>query len=73
MAILEVNDEQIFELALQLPREKQEELLARLQEENSFETTASQHRTPGRYKGKIWVAPDFNDPLPDDIQALFDQ
>ena len=29
-------------------------------------------RTPGSAKGKIWVAPDFNDPLPDDVLKDFE-
>lgn len=28
-------------------------------------------RVGGWLKGKIWVAPDFDDPLPDDVLALF--
>ena len=29
-------------------------------------------RKPGSAKGKIWIAPDFNAPLPDDILAAFE-
>jgi prevent-host-death family protein len=29
-------------------------------------------RRPGGSKGKIWIAPDFDAPLPDDIQAAFE-
>ncbi|MEM7129418.1 MAG: type II toxin-antitoxin system Phd/YefM family antitoxin [Chloroflexota bacterium] len=29
-------------------------------------------RKPGSAKGKIWIAPDFNAPLPDDILDAFD-
>nr|HID14694.1 type II toxin-antitoxin system Phd/YefM family antitoxin [Anaerolineae bacterium] len=29
-------------------------------------------RTPGSARGKIWVAPDFDAPLPDDILAAFE-
>jgi len=29
-------------------------------------------RTPGLLKGKIWVAKDFNAPLPDDLLDLFE-
>jgi prevent-host-death family protein len=28
-------------------------------------------RRPGRGKGKIWIAADFDAPLPDDLLALF--
>lgn len=28
-------------------------------------------RKPGRLKGKIWIADDFDAPLPDDVLALF--
>lgn len=30
-----------------------------------------QPRVAGQDKGKIFIAPDFNDPLPDDILACF--
>lgn len=30
-------------------------------------------RVPGSAKDKIWVAPDFDDPLPDEIQKLFEE
>ena len=29
------------------------------------------HRPLGLYKGKIWMSPDFDDPLPDEILDLF--
>ena len=29
-------------------------------------------RKPGGWKGKIWIAPDFDAPLPEDIQAAFE-
>ena len=29
-------------------------------------------RKPGGSKGKIWIAPDFDAPLPDDILAAFE-
>jgi prevent-host-death family protein len=29
-------------------------------------------RTPGSAEGKIWIAPDFNDPLPDDLLNAFE-
>ncbi|MBM3532989.1 MAG: type II toxin-antitoxin system Phd/YefM family antitoxin [Alphaproteobacteria bacterium] len=29
-------------------------------------------RVPGGDKGKIWIAPDFDDPLPDDILEAFE-
>lgn len=29
-------------------------------------------RVPGSAKGKVWIAPDFNDPLPDDILNAFE-
>jgi len=29
-------------------------------------------RTPGSAHGKIWVAPDFDAPLPDDILSAFE-
>ena len=28
-------------------------------------------RRPGFLKGKIWIGPDFDDPLPEDILAAF--
>jgi antitoxin (DNA-binding transcriptional repressor) of toxin-antitoxin stability system len=32
----------------------------------------SKLRKPGSMKGKIWIADDFDAPLPDDIQAAFE-
>jgi len=29
-------------------------------------------RRPGSAKGKIWISPDFNDPLPEDILKSFE-
>lgn len=29
-------------------------------------------RVPGRDAGLIWIAPDFDDPLPDDVLASFE-
>ena len=29
-------------------------------------------RTPGSARGEIWVAPDFNAPLPEDLLAAFE-
>ncbi|MBI5162420.1 MAG: type II toxin-antitoxin system Phd/YefM family antitoxin [Magnetospirillum sp.] len=29
-------------------------------------------RVPGRWKGKIWISDDFNDPLPQEIQDAFE-
>ena len=29
-------------------------------------------RVPGNLKGRIWIAPDFDAPLPDDIQRYFE-
>ena len=28
-------------------------------------------RVPGAWKGKVWIADDFDDPLPDDMLAEF--
>ena len=28
-------------------------------------------RKPGSFKGQIWIGPDFDDPLPDDIAEAF--
>ena len=36
-----------------------------------FEQTPLQ-RVPGSAKGKIWIAPDFNAPLPDEILDAFE-
>ena len=33
---------------------------------------AHPHRTPGSARGKIWVSPDFDAPLPDDLLAAFE-
>lgn len=29
-------------------------------------------RVPGRMKGRIWMSDDFDDPLPEEIQAAFE-
>lgn len=34
--------------------------------------TPVQERTPGTAKGQIWIAPDFNAPLPDEILDAFE-
>lgn len=69
MAVLQLTKEQIYQLAAQLPPEEKQELIAKLA---TAPNPVPVKRVPGRYKGKIWVSPDFNDPLPDDIQALFE-
>jgi len=35
-------------------------------------TSKPTKRIPGSAKGKIWIAPDFNDPLPDDLLDAFE-
>ena len=30
-------------------------------------------RVPGKGKGRVWIAPDFDAPLPPDVQALFEE
>lgn len=30
------------------------------------------HRTPGSAKGRVWLAPDFNAPLPEEILETFE-
>lgn len=35
-------------------------------------TESKPMREPGQWKGKIWIADDFDDPLPEDILALFE-
>jgi len=30
-------------------------------------------RVPGKGKGKVWIAPDFDAPLPPEVQGLFEQ
>lgn len=29
-------------------------------------------RTPGGMKGRLWISPDFDDPLPDDLLDAFE-
>ena len=29
-------------------------------------------RRPGTAKGKVWIAPDFDEPLPEDVLQLFE-
>ena len=33
---------------------------------------APARRVPGEWRGKVWMAPDFDGPLPADIQRAFD-
>lgn len=37
-----------------------------------LEEVKKKRREPGGWKGKIWVADDFDDPLPPEIQRYFD-
>lgn len=40
----------------------------------AVDTTEQPHqRIPGRAKGMIWIAPDFDDPLPEDVIAEFEK
>jgi len=32
-----------------------------------------QLRVPGKGKGKVWIAPDFDAPLPPEVQRLFEE
>ena len=32
----------------------------------------AERRQPGRLKGRLYVAPDFDDPLPDEVLAAFE-
>ncbi len=36
-----------------------------------YNDQAGEPRKPGRLKGKIWVSPDFDAPLPDQVAAAF--
>ena len=33
---------------------------------------ASRPRVPGMDRGRIWISPDFDDPLPPDLQQYFE-
>lgn len=35
-------------------------------------TEARRPRKPGGWEGEIWISEDFDEPLPDDIQAAFE-
>lgn len=35
-------------------------------------TVARRPRKPGGWEGKMWISEDFDEPLPDDIQAAFE-
>jgi len=37
-----------------------------------LEPKRKRKRKPGGWKGKVWMAPDFDGPLPDDLQAYFE-
>ncbi|MBC8136686.1 MAG: type II toxin-antitoxin system prevent-host-death family antitoxin [Fibrella sp.] len=67
-AVLELTVDQVFRLALQLPAQQKQELARKLT------TTGSQlppTREPGCDEGKIRIAPDFNAPLPAEIEDSF--
>lgn len=34
-------------------------------------TSGREPRTPGRMKGKLWIAEDFDEPLPEELMAAF--
>jgi prevent-host-death family protein len=34
-------------------------------------TSGREPRMPGRMKGKLWIAKDFDEPLPEEIMAAF--
>jgi prevent-host-death family protein len=33
---------------------------------------ADHERKPGSWRGKVWIAPDFDAPLPDELQRAFE-
>lgn len=55
--------------AVTLPLEQQRELLARLTVEVREQETPplTQPRIPGLHRGMVWMADDFNDPMPDEF------
>ncbi|HVK05435.1 MAG TPA: hypothetical protein VM490_18300 [Armatimonadaceae bacterium] len=77
MAILEVNAEVVYRLAAQLTPEEKRELVSRLTTAKNAaapEGARAAHRAPrvpGADRGKVVVAPDFNAPLPEEIEDLF--
>ena len=68
MAVLELDKEQIYRLALQLTAQERKEIARQLL---SPEPAPPVRRVPGRDKGRVWIAPDFNAPLPADIEDSF--
>ncbi|HEY1051223.1 MAG TPA: hypothetical protein VGE39_15740 [Prosthecobacter sp.] len=60
---------EIVAAAVTLPLEQQREVLARLAVEVREQETPplTQPRVLGLHRGMIWMADDFNDPLPDDF------
>jgi len=56
--------EQLFNLANQLPPAEKEKLVSALKKSIN-KSSSLKTRELGKFKGGIWIAPDFNDPLED--------
>lgn len=67
-AVLELTADQIFRLVLQLPQQQKQELVRKL---SVTDSKLLPPRVPGCDEGKITIAPDFNDPLPAELEDSF--
>ncbi len=62
---LNIGFEQLFNLANQLPQPEKQKLITALQKTIKQNKNQKSERELGKYKGKIQMAEDFNDPLDD--------
>jgi hypothetical protein len=62
---LNIGFEQVFSLANQLSQSEKEKLISALTKSISKSKDRKSERQLGKYKGKIKIAKDFNDPLDD--------
>ncbi|CAN5344740.1 hypothetical protein BH23BAC1_BH23BAC1_50790 [soil metagenome] len=62
---LNMGFEQVFSLANQLPVLEKEKLISALQKSLNVTKNKGEERQFGKFKGKIWMADDFNEPLDD--------
>lgn len=62
---LNMGFEQVFSLANQLPVVEKEKLISALQKTIKVSKNKIEERQLGKFKGKIWMAEEFNEPLDD--------
>lgn len=62
---INIEFEQIFNLANQLPQSEKQKLIDALQKTVKYDASQNGERELGKYKDKIWMSDDFNAPLDD--------